>query len=59
MYSFDPDTFSVLQRCIQDETPAPSLPYILSLIRLSKYESEVFYKFKTVCRLLLLDGSRH
>ena len=37
-----------MQRCIRDETPSPSLKNILALIRLSRYESEVFYKFKQV-----------
>lgn len=48
LVAFDPDSFSQLQRCIRDETPSPSLKNILALIRLSRYESEVFYKFKQV-----------
>lgn len=48
LLAFDPDSFSQLQRCIRDETPSPSLKNILALIRLSRYESEVFYKFKQV-----------
>ena len=51
LLSFDPDSFSHLQRCIREEIPSPSLKNILSLIRLSCYESEVFYKFKQ----LLID----
>lgn len=48
LLAFDPDSFSQLQRCIRDETPSPSLKNILALIRLSRFESEVFYKFKQV-----------
>ncbi|KAK8794170.1 hypothetical protein JH06_0410 [Blastocystis sp. subtype 4] len=48
LLAFDPDSFSQLQRCIRDETPSPSLKNILALVRLSHYESEVFYKFKQV-----------
>lgn len=48
LLAFDPDSFSQLQRCVHDETPSPSLKNILALVRLSRYESEVFYKFKQV-----------
>ncbi|KAK8789859.1 hypothetical protein WA158_006639 [Blastocystis sp. Blastoise] len=51
LLSFDPDSFSHIQRCIREEIPSPSLKNILSLIRLSCYENEVFYKFKQ----LLID----
>ena len=58
LLAFDPDSFSQLQRCIRDETPSPSLKNILALIRLSRFESEVFYKFKQVLvdHILLTKG---
>lgn len=49
--TFGPENFSNLQRCIKDETPAPpgcSVKLALSTIRLSQWESDVFYKFKQV-----------
>lgn len=44
---FTPDSFSTLQRCMKEETSQASLKYIISLLRLSKFDSEVFWKFRT------------
>lgn len=44
--TFGPDHFSTLQRSIREECPSPSLKFVLSLLRLSQYDSEVFYKYK-------------
>mmetsp|Transcript_3042 Transcript_3042/g.4527 ORF Transcript_3042/g.4527 Transcript_3042/m.4527 type:complete len:565 (+) Transcript_3042:19-1713(+) len=44
--TFGPDNFSTLQRSIKDMVPNPSLKLVLSLLRLSGYDSDVFYKFK-------------
>lgn len=44
--SFGPDNFSTLQRGIKDMVSNPSLKLVLSLLRLSGYDSDVFYKFK-------------
>mmetsp|Transcript_27315 Transcript_27315/g.48293 ORF Transcript_27315/g.48293 Transcript_27315/m.48293 type:complete len:577 (+) Transcript_27315:113-1843(+) len=46
MQTFGPDNFSTLQRSIKDMVPNPSLKLVLSLLRLSGYDSDVFYKFK-------------
>jgi tetratricopeptide (TPR) repeat protein len=46
--SFGPDTFSVLQRSMREETPNPSLKHILALLRLSGHDPDVFYKFKNI-----------
>lgn len=48
MQTFGPDNFSTLQRCIKDETPAPTLKNALAVLRLSGYDSDIFYKFKQV-----------
>ena len=50
--SFGPDHFSSLQRCVKDECPAPSLKHVLSLLRLSGHDADVFWKF----RQTLIDG---
>eukprot|EP00954_Amorphochlora_amoebiformis_P005749 453861-Amorphochlora_amoeboformis.AAC.1 len=44
--TFGPDNFSTLQRSIKDLVANPSLKLVLSLLRLSGYDSDVFYKFK-------------
>mmetsp|Transcript_3952 Transcript_3952/g.7585 ORF Transcript_3952/g.7585 Transcript_3952/m.7585 type:complete len:566 (-) Transcript_3952:196-1893(-) len=46
LQTFGPDNFSTLQRSIKDMVPNPSLKLVLSLLRLSGYDSDVFYKFK-------------
>lgn len=46
MDNFGPDNFSTLQRCIKDETLAPTPKLALSTIRMAHYDSDVFYKFK-------------
>lgn len=48
MEVFGPETFSRLQRSLRDETNSPSLKNALSIIRLSYYDSDVFYKFRQV-----------
>jgi len=45
---FGPENFSTLQRCIKEECTNPSLKHVLALLRLSRHDSEVFYKFKQV-----------
>lgn len=46
MDTFGPDNFSTLQRCVKDETPNPSLKLALSVLRMSLWDSDVFFKFK-------------
>lgn len=48
MEVFGPETFSRLQRSIREETNSPSLKNALSVIRLSYFDSDVFYKFRQV-----------
>lgn len=48
MDTFGPDNFSTLQRCVRDEAPAPSLKTALAVLRLSLWDSDVFFKFKQV-----------
>jgi hypothetical protein len=45
--TFTPDSFSTLQRCIKDESPNPSLKQIVSLLRLSNFDAELFWKFRS------------
>ena len=40
----------MLQRCVKEECPSPSLKLVLALLRLSNHDSEVFYKSKQVGR---------
>ena len=44
--AFGADHFSTIQRAIKDECTSPSVKLILSLIRLSHYDPDLFYKFK-------------
>ncbi len=44
--SFGPDNFSTLQRSVKDMASQSSLKLVLSLLRLSCYDPDVFYKFK-------------
>ena len=39
-----------VQRCVKDETPTPTLKLALAAIRMSAWDSDVFYKFKQVSR---------
>jgi hypothetical protein len=48
MDTFGPDNFSTLQRCVRDELPSPSLKTALCAVRLSHWDSDVFFKFKQV-----------
>ncbi len=43
---FCPDDFANLQRCVRDEIREPSLKTILTALRMSCWDSEVFLKFK-------------
>lgn len=54
MEVFGPETFSRLQRSIREETNSPSLKNALSVIRLSYFDSDVFYKFRQVYYIILL-----
>ena len=58
METFGPDNFSTLQRCIKDETPNPSAKLAISVIRMSNYDSDVFFKFKQVCATVMGEGRR-
>ena len=44
-----------LQRAVKDETPAPSLKLALSVLRMSCWDADVFFKFKQT----LIDRSTH
>jgi len=45
---FGPENFSTLQRCVKDETGAASLKTALTVLRLSRYDSDIFFKFRQV-----------
>lgn len=51
MDTFGPDNFATLQRCVRDELPSHSLKTALATIRLSRWDGDVFLKFKQ----LLID----
>lgn len=51
MDTFGPDNFATLQRCVRDELPSQSLKTALATIRLSRWDGDVFLKFKQ----LLID----
>jgi SAM-dependent methyltransferase len=46
MDTFGPDNFSTLQRCVRDEIKTASVKTALATIRMSVWDSDVFYKFK-------------
>lgn len=48
METFGPDNFSTFQRAMKDETPSPSLKNVLAVLRLSQFDTDVFYKFKQI-----------
>jgi hypothetical protein len=43
---FGPENFSSLQRCVSEEIPNASLRVVISLIRMSNWDPDVFFKFK-------------
>lgn len=43
---FGPENFSCLQRCVSEEIPNASLRVVISLIRMSNWDPDVFFKFK-------------
>lgn len=44
---FGPESFTTLQRAVKDEVQEPSIRHILSILRLSCCDPDVFLKFKT------------
>jgi hypothetical protein len=52
---FGPDSFSTIQRSIKEEMSAPSLKLVVSLVRLSNHDPDVFFKFKQT----LIDNALH
>lgn len=46
--TFTPECFFNLQKCVKEESSQLSLPTVLSLLRLSKFDSNVFYKYKQI-----------
>jgi hypothetical protein len=52
--SFGPDGFSALQRCMKEELKGVRLRTALSILRLSQFDPDVFYKFKQT----LIDDTR-
>lgn len=46
MQYFGPDNFSTLQRTIKSEVTSPSVKMVISLLRLSGHDPDIFYKFK-------------
>ena len=46
MDTYGPDNFSTLQRAVKDETPNPTLKLALAVLRMSAWDSDVFFKFK-------------
>ena len=45
---FGPDNFSTFQRSVKDESPSASLKNVMAVLRLSQFDTDVFYKFKQV-----------
>ena len=45
---FGPENFSTLQRCVKDESGDASLKTALTVLRLSRYDSDIFFKFRSV-----------
>jgi tetratricopeptide (TPR) repeat protein len=52
---FGPASFFSLQRAVKEDCLDPSVKLVLALIRLSEYDSDVFYKFKR----FLIEKSVH
>jgi hypothetical protein len=46
MIDFDPDTFSSYQRLVREETGTPSLKSCLALLRVGRWDSEMFHRMR-------------
>ena len=46
LMQFGPEHFSTLQRCVKDEVASPSLRHMLSVLRLSQADPDLFFKFR-------------
>ncbi len=46
VHAFSPNDFYLIQRALKDETSKPSLASMVSLLKLSNWDSEVFFKFR-------------
>jgi tetratricopeptide (TPR) repeat protein len=44
--NFSPNDFYLMQRSLREETHNPSLPTLISLLKLSSWDCEVFFKFR-------------
>lgn len=44
--SFGPNDFFVMQKCLKEDAPTPSLKSIVALLKLGDWDPDVFYKFR-------------
>ncbi|CAM9368815.1 unnamed protein product, partial [Chrysoparadoxa australica] len=45
---FGPNDFFVMQKCLKEESPTPSLKCVLSLLKLGDWDPDVFFKFRDI-----------
>lgn len=43
---FGPNDFFVMQKCLKEDAPSPSLKSVVALLKLGDWDSDVFYKFR-------------
>lgn len=45
---FGPNDFFVLQKCMKEDAPTPSLKSVVALLKLGDWDPDVFYKFRDI-----------
>ncbi len=43
---FGPNDFFVMQKCMKEDSPNPTLKAVLALLKLGDWDPDVFYKFR-------------
>ena len=43
---FGPNDFFVMQKCLKEDTPTPTLKSVVALLKLGDWDPDVFYKFR-------------
>jgi len=46
--SYGPNDFFVMQKCLKEDTPSPTLRSVVALLKLGDWDPDVFYKFRDV-----------
>ena len=47
--TFTPESFNITQKCLKEESsPSPSVTAVVSVLRLARFDTDVFMKFKQV-----------